>query len=109
MTISTRKFGLMFGVIAILAISAPVQAGKSYDRERPVSYKMSDYGVAPMSDVISRIHDDVGGMIVKVKLDAKKNPGDWKYKSKVLLPDGREVKIEHDAQSLDILKFKIKS
>lgn len=96
-------------VSAFLIASVPAQADKKHDDEFLTSYKLSDYGVVPMVDVIEHLNQDVGGVIMKVKLDRKKNPWDWKYKSKVLLPNGGVAKIELDAQSLEILKFKIKS
>lgn len=109
---SKHKVATILVVFAVAALTFflapdPARADRPY-APTPISYDLSDYGVAPMADVIAHINENVGGTILKIKLDTKKNPGDWKYKTKVLLPDGMIVKIEHDARTLDVLKYKHK-
>lgn len=114
MTFTTHKFGSIVGILAIAIMSflmttALAQADDKYAYMKPMSYDLDDYGVVPMADVIAHINDQLGGMIFKIQLDTKKNPLHWKYKSKVLMPDGRIIKIEHDPRTLNVIKFKYKS
>lgn len=114
MTLNTHKLETGFGIIAIAMMSflmatAPARADDKYTHTTPISYDLDDYGVVPIADVITHINENTGGMILKIELDTKRNPQDWKYKSKVLLPNGRIIKIEHDPRTLDVIKYKYKS
>lgn len=82
--------------------------GREYAYAQPVSYNLDDYGVARVNDVIAKVHDLTDGRVIKIKLETKKRPSRWKYKTKVLRDDGRIVKIEHHAQTLTVLEFKLK-
>lgn len=101
---------LLTCIVAVLFVAEPARADqpRQYAYAQPISYDLDDYGVVPMADVIAHAEKVVGGQVIEIKLDTKKMPSKWKYKTEVLRDDGRVVKIEHHAQTMTVLKYKLK-
>ncbi len=61
---------------------------------------------ASMDELIARIQSKYEGSILKVELKSPENAPGWRYKVKMLPSTGNVLKLEYDAETLDLLRVK---
>ena len=81
---------------------APVEADDDrYDVQRAI-----DSGeVVPLQRLFTRIRRDFDGQVLKIELERENYGGDikWIYEAKILTPKGHVLKLEFDAQALELI------
>ena len=86
---------------AAVFIPAPLHADR--DRDHDLARRAVERGEAlPLADILSRVRPDLGGEIVGVSLERKRDR--WVYEFKVIGAKGRLSKVYVDAASAEILK-----
>lgn len=60
--------------------------------------------VAPPAALFDRVADDFGGRILKLELEHEDDDRGWIYEVKLLQADGRVIKVEYDAVTLEVLE-----
>ena len=91
--------------LMFLIVTTPVDADDDhYDIRRSVE----SGEVVPLERLLTHIRKDFGGRILEVELERENHAGDlsWVYEAKVLTPDGRVLKLEYDASTMQLLKVK---
>lgn len=90
----------------LLSIAFPHAAARDEDRE---AYRAMETGeVKPISDLLTRIHAQFPGRILKIELEREESgrPKGWIYEAKVLTTRGSVLKLEYDAGTLELLAVK---
>lgn len=90
--------------LIFLIVTAPVDADDDhYDIRRSIE----SGEVVRLERLLTHIQKDFGGRILEVELERENHAGDlsWVYEAKVLTPDGRVLKLEYDASTMQLLKL----
>ena len=96
----TRRHALMIGLVVLLA-PAPLSAQREHDHDK--ARRAVERGEAlPLSDILDRVRARLGGEVVGVSFDRKKDG--WVYEFKVIRSGGVLVEVYVDARSAQIVK-----
>ncbi len=99
----------LIAIVLAAALAAGVLAGPAAgDDAEPVGGDHAFVGVASLDDLLARVRADFPGRILKVELEDEHERGEEAlvYEVKVLTAEGRVLKLEYNARTLDLLKVK---
>ena len=87
----------------VLLLASPASAGeRDHERAREA---VATGRILPLETIVERVRAEIGGDILDVELEDD-HDGRFVYEIKVLAPGGRIVKLEYDAATGDLLRFK---
>ena len=97
----TRRDLIILGLAAAGLRPTSVLADRDRDYER--ARRAVEHGEAlPLAEILSRVRADLGGEVVGVSFERKRDR--WVYEFKVVDPDGRLWEVYVDAASAAILR-----
>ncbi|OFX11926.1 MAG: hypothetical protein A2516_07340 [Alphaproteobacteria bacterium RIFOXYD12_FULL_60_8] len=83
-------------------LATPVRADDDSDKNRAPAKSEK---IATMSEVVTHVHKNFDGQVLKIKLRPKKDAPGWRYKVKILMPEGNVIEADIDATSLEVLEI----
>lgn len=94
-----RRLGLA-GLVVLAALSVPGRAGADDDHEQARAAVLSGQAL-PLDAVLARLKRSHPGQVLAIELE--REHGRWIYEIKLLQPDGRLMKLEVDARTVEVL------
>lgn len=102
---SLTPWALALGALLLLTGGVPSWADEDHPSREAVRQAVEAGAVAPLEDLLARVASQFEGRVLKVELEWEDHvPGNWVYEVKLLSPDGRVLKLEYQARTLDLLR-----
>jgi uncharacterized membrane protein YkoI len=89
-------FALVASIIPLYGLSAVAAEGARSDQDLARA-AVERHDIRPLDEILARLHDQIPGEIVKVKLE--REHGVWLYEFRLIDRNGRIRRIEVDAAS----------
>ena len=96
----TRRDIIVLGLTAAL-LPAPLRADRERDSDR-ARHAVERGEALALADILTRVRSDLGGEIVGVEFERKRER--WVYEFKVIDPGGRLWEVYVDAATADIVR-----
>ncbi len=105
---SFRKGWAALAFCLILTVSATTASARADDHGRDDDAAPKAGEVVPLEKLLTRIREDFNGHILEVEIEQEWRQGGriWVYEAKLLTPKGHVLKLEYDAESLELLESK---
>lgn len=98
-----RRTVTLLATLAWLAATAMPAQAREVDHDRALRAVQAGQ-VMPLPQVLDRLARTHPGQVLEVELEDKRSA--WVYEIRLLQPDGRRVKLEVDARSGEVLRFR---
>lgn len=92
---------ITLSVLLSLGTVCAAAGDRDHDRARSA---VSSGDVLPLGRILSAVRQQIPGRVLDAKLEGNKRRGQWRYRLKVLTPEGRMVRVTVDATNGRILR-----
>ena len=99
-----RRVACLLGIALVLTPGALRADEKDHRREIRKAVEAGE--VVPLRDLLERIREEFQGRVIKAELERESRGGrkHWVYEIRVLTSEGNVLKLEYDAETMELIR-----